>query len=427
MLAVRAIVRKISTGNSFWFVAYAVVAAFSTYFCMYAFRRPLSAATYEGLSLWGVDYKIVLVTTQVLGYAMSKFIGIRIVSEMTPERRAKTILAFIGVAWLALLLFAAIPYPYNWFVVFFNGLPLGMIWGIVFGFIEGRRTTEMLAAGMATSLIVASGAVKSVGQYLLLAGVSDFWMPFATGGLFVLPLLAAVWMLTKIPPPNDLDVANRAPRPPMTRQQRFALFREFAPGLLALIGVYMAIAAYRDFRDNFAVELWAALGEGGNPAILATAEIPIAIGCLAIVSAAMWIRDNARAFWLTHGIVFAGGAILVVSTMAMQVGLLRPGNWMMVVGFGLYLVFITYNTMLFERWIAAFRTVANVGFLVYLCDSSGYVASIGVMFYKNFGAPDLSWVQFFTRASYAVGALTILGAAFSWQYFRRRYSGSFSR
>ncbi|MAZ65185.1 MAG: hypothetical protein CMG51_02520, partial [Candidatus Marinimicrobia bacterium] len=59
------------------------MAAFSTYFCMYAFRKPFSAASYEGLQFLNTsfDLKTVLVTSQIIGYALSKMIGIKVVSE----------------------------------------------------------------------------------------------------------------------------------------------------------------------------------------------------------------------------------------------------------------------------------------------------------------------------------------------------------
>jgi len=107
-----------------------------TYFSMYAFRKPYTAGLYDGLQLWGLDYKIMLVTLQVIGYALSKFIGVKIISELTPDKRAWSILILIGISWLALLLFAVIPAPYNAFTLFFNGLPLGLIWGIVFSVVE---------------------------------------------------------------------------------------------------------------------------------------------------------------------------------------------------------------------------------------------------------------------------------------------------
>ena len=66
-----------------------------------------------------------------------------------------------------------------------NGLPLGMIWGLVFSYLEGRRQTELLGAGLSVSFIFSSGVVKSVGKVLMQDfGVTQMWMPFLTGLIF---------------------------------------------------------------------------------------------------------------------------------------------------------------------------------------------------------------------------------------------------
>ncbi|MGA0407904.1 MAG: hypothetical protein ACO3PR_07410, partial [Limisphaerales bacterium] len=41
--------RLLTKAPSWVFVLFAVAASFSTYFCMYAFRKPFTAAKYEGL------------------------------------------------------------------------------------------------------------------------------------------------------------------------------------------------------------------------------------------------------------------------------------------------------------------------------------------------------------------------------------------
>ncbi|MDP4711697.1 MAG: DUF5690 family protein, partial [Saprospiraceae bacterium] len=87
------------------FAAWSIAGAFLTYFSMYAFRKPFSAGTYEGMVIWGMDYKIMLVTFQVAGYTLSKFMGIKLVSEMKPERRVVYILGQFGVSWRALFAF----------------------------------------------------------------------------------------------------------------------------------------------------------------------------------------------------------------------------------------------------------------------------------------------------------------------------------
>ena len=96
---------KIDT-TGFRFSAFCIMAALVTYMSMYAFRKPLSAATFEGLTYWGMDYKIIAIISQVIGYTCSKFLGIRIVSSMQPGERVKYILGLVGIAWLALFFFA---------------------------------------------------------------------------------------------------------------------------------------------------------------------------------------------------------------------------------------------------------------------------------------------------------------------------------
>src|SRR5262245_47998797 len=127
--------------------AWCVVAAFGAYFCMYAFRKPFTPSTYEGDRLGEVGYKTVLVTAQVLGYTLSKFLGIKFIAELTPQRRVASLLGLIGLAQLALLLFALTPAPFNFPWLFLNGVPLGMVFGLVLSFLEGRRRSEERRVG----------------------------------------------------------------------------------------------------------------------------------------------------------------------------------------------------------------------------------------------------------------------------------------
>jgi hypothetical protein len=98
--------------------------AFVIYSCMYGFRKPYTAATYTNVFFLGISYKVCLVIAQVIGYMISKFIGIRFISAMQPAKRAYFIVLFIGIAWLSLLGFAIIPAPYNIICMFLNGLPI---------------------------------------------------------------------------------------------------------------------------------------------------------------------------------------------------------------------------------------------------------------------------------------------------------------
>src|SRR5688572_4844291 len=109
----------------------AAAAAFCTYFCMYGFRKPFTAGTFEGAEFWGLGLKSVLVIAQLLGYMLSKLIGIKIISEMPRKYRAMAIIGLILIAELALVGFGLVPTGIKPVMMFLNGLPLGMIFGLV--------------------------------------------------------------------------------------------------------------------------------------------------------------------------------------------------------------------------------------------------------------------------------------------------------
>ena len=416
------IASRLQKKSSFVLSIYAIVAAFGTYFCMYAFRKPFTVATFESAEqVWNIDYKILLIIAQVLGYTLSKFIGIKVISEMTTSRRAFTIIGLIGIAELALLGFAFSPVPLNIFFLFLNGLPLGMIWGLVFSYLEGRQTTEVLGAGLSISFIISSGAVKSVGLWLMTTfGVSEFMMPFLTGAIFIIPLLVFTFLLEQLPPPNEKDVIMRSKRQPMTPKDRIAFFQYYAPGLVLLIVFYILLTAYRDFRDNFAVEIWSSLGFVEAPAVFTLSELPIALIILISIGATMFIRNNRRAF-MTYLWVIAGGAALVGgSTFLFQMGAVPGALWMVLVGLGLFTAYVPFNCILFERLVAIYRNQANAGFLIYVADAFGYLGSVSILLYKNFVDATLSWEAFFVKVSYWLCFIGLLSLMLAILYFKFR-------
>ena len=406
MLLSSALTARLAKANGLVFSVYAITAAFCTYFCMYAFRKPFAAGTFEGeltvpMLATPLALKTVYIISQVLGYCCSKFLGIKVISEMTAERRAVSILAVIAIAWTSLLLFAVVPAPYNALCLFINGLPLGMVWGLVFGFLEGRKLSEVLGAGLSASYILASGVVKSVGRALVTDyGVSEFWMPFATGAIFALPMVMVVWMLANLPPPSEEDERLRSKRAPMDAAARKAFFLGYLPGLLPLTLLYVLLTAYRDFRDNFAVEIWAAIGYADEPAILATSEIPITVGVLLSLALLMLIKNNRTALIMVHILMLSGTALIGISTLLFQLDMLGPAPWMILVGLGMYLAYVPYGCVLFDRLIAAVGAVGTAGFLIYVTDAFGYLGSVSLMLYKDLGQAELSWLEFFTGFSY---------------------------
>ncbi len=415
------ITQRLANTNGFVLSIYAIIAAFSTYSCMYAFRKPFSAASYEGIDdMWGLSFKSAIVIAQVLGYTLSKFIGIKVVSEMGRNSRGVALLVLIGIAQLALLGFAVVPVKFKFLFLFLNGIPLGMVWGLVFSFLEGRRFTEIMGAGLCASFIFASGFVKTIGKGLILAGVPEFWMPVAVGAIFALPLLFFVGMLSLLPDPSKEDEELRTRREPMTGAQRKAFFKQFAWGLTSLIIVYIMLTAFRDFRDNFMAEILTQLGFGDTPAIFTTTEIPVTIAVLVLLGFLMFIRNNMLALTINHIIIALGCAGVGASTWLFHQGMIGPIPWIMLTGFGAYMAYIPFNCILFERLIAAFKYPSNAGFLIYLADAFGYLGSVAVLLFKDFFVSEMDWLTFFTYACYALSIVGVVFSIFAIIYFERR-------
>ncbi|MDR6196477.1 hypothetical protein QE357_003529 [Siphonobacter sp. BAB-5404] len=418
-MSVKAILRTRQFDNSIFLTLWLTLAAFGTYFCMFAFRKPFAAATFNGLQLWGIDYKIVLVVMQILGYATAKGIGIKFISEAQPKDRSKYILIVIGIAEVALLLFGIIPYPYNCFLLFINGLALGLVYGLVFGFLEGRRITDLLGAGICLSFIIASGVVKSIGLWFLDLGITSAWMPAVVGLLFTPLLILFVWMLHVSPPPTQEDERDRKPRRPMTAQDRRNFFISLAPGLILLILIYVLISMLRDIRDNFAVEIWQELGVL-TPQILATTETWIGLLVTVLIGSVFLIKSNKAAFGMNLFIIAIGSLLIPIASWLFQSGQLSPVLWMLLIGLGIYLIYVPFNGILFERLIALREEKANVGFLFYTADFIGYIGSVSILLFKNFGHPDWSWLKFYVGFTYFIPLVCMfLLSTLSVYFFRK--------
>ena len=420
------------------FSAYAIIAAFSTYFCMYAFRKPFTAAAFEGHydvpGLGDLKWKVILVVSQILGYTVSKFAGIKIVSELTPARRGFAIIVLIVVAELALGLFAITPAPWSAVWLFVNGVPLGMIWGLVFGFLEGRRTTEALGAGLSASFIVASGAVKTVATWVLHWGavevspgkfgpgvISEAAMPFVVGAFFFPLILFFVFLLTRLPPPNAEDIAMRVRREPMNRSERKRFFKAFLPGLVVLTSLHFVLTALRTIRDDFGADIWKELlGSNNKPEIMTWTEIPVALGVLIALGAIFRVKDNRKAMLVMLAIMGGGAALLGVATLGHEAGIVSHEAWMILLGLGLYLAYVPFGAMLFDRLIAASGWVATAGFMIYVTDAVGYLGSVTMTLAKDIFGATLKWSEFLTLLAYATSVVCVAAFLFAGLYFARR-------
>ena len=401
---------------------YLAIIVFFTYASIFAFRKPFTVATFEGLKFWNISYQTLLIISQVLGYMLSKFYGIKFISELQRLGRWKVSFILMVGAWLSLLFFAVMPAPWGMLCLFVNGFVLGFMWGITFSYVEGRRATDFIGVVLAVSFIFAGGFSRSVGKWVMLNwSVSEFWMPFFTATMFGVPLLLFYFLMEKAALPDADDIAERTVRKPMNKEQRKVFLKSFGPGVVAFVLIYLLLTILRDLRDNYMANMWNELGYASNAGVFAKTETITSLIVLGLIGTLVLVRSNKKAFFIIHILLLVSFIVTLAASMLYKTNMLTGALWMQFTGLGLYIGYILFNSVYFERLIATFQITGNVGFLIYLADAWGYLGSVSVMLSKEFIQVKISWVDFYSTLAIACSVIGLCAAIYCSYYFFKKY------
>lgn len=377
---------------------------------VYVLRKPFTAAEFDGLQVAGMDYKIVVSIIQLIGYVCAKMLGIKYISELKPEGRLKFIVGSAALSEVSLVAFGLLPAPYNIFALFFNGLSLGCMWGVIFSFLEGRRTTDILASIMGVSMALSSGVAKSLGLYALNdLGVSEFWMPALVGAV-AFPLLCFMgWMMTKFPAPTAADIAARTKRVTLDGRQRWQLFVKFMPLLIMLFGANLLLTVQRDIKEDFIVCIidvsqvssWAF-------AHLDSIATLVLLGVFALLSA---VGNHLRALCLI--LIMSAIGMGTIAFLGAEAGSLNMPvtAWLFLQTLCIDIAYLSFQTIFFERFIACFKVQGNVGFFIITIDFIGYLGTLCLLLFKEFQAPHIDWTSFYNGMSVYIGVACCLAFA----------------
>ncbi len=406
--------------SDFLFILWAGGAALLSYSLVYALRKPFTAASFENAEFFDMDYKVVVTISQILGYVISKFIGIKLISELKPEERFKFILTSVLLAEASLILFGLLSTPFNVAAMFLNGLSLGCMWGVIFSFIEGRRVTDILASLLGVSMVISSGTAKSVGLYVMNHfQVSEFWMP-ALIGTVALPLLLLLgWALNKLPEPNKEDIAMKSERETLNGKQRWELFKSFMPFLSMLFVANIAIVVLRDIKEDFLVNIIDV--SAYSPWLFAQIDSVVTLIILGIFGLMVLVKDNLKALSVLFGLIITGMIVMAVVSFGQQQLQLSPVVWLFVQSLCLYIAYLTFQTIFFDRFIACFRIRGNVGFFIVTTDFLGYTGTVLVLVLKEFCNPDVDWAVFYNRLAGYVGIFCCVTFICSFVYLHQRF------
>ncbi len=405
------------------FVLWAGGTALLSYSLVYALRKPFTAAEFEGLQFLGMDYKIAVSIIQLLGYVSAKLLGIKYISELKPGGRLRFIVGSAALSEVSLIAFGLAPQPCNIAALYFNGLSLGCMWGVIFSFLEGRRTTDLLASIMGVSMALSSGLAKSLGLYALHGlHVSEFWMPALVGAV-AFPLLCLTgWMMTRFPHPTAADIASRSERVTLNGHQRWALFRRFMPLLILLFGANLLLTVQRDVKEDFIV----CIIDVSTVSSWAFAQID-SIATLVLLAVFALLAST-----YSHLKVLC--ALLVLSACGMgTLAFLGAGGggttlpttiWLFLQSLCLDIAYLSFQTIFFERFIACFKIKGNVGFFIITIDFVGYLGTLALLLFKEFYASHVDWASFYDQMSVFIGVACCLAFTASLIYIFHAYRRS---
>ena len=379
-------------------------AALLSYSLVYALRKPYTAASFEGLTFLGSDYKVAVTTIQILGYVIAKFFGIKIISELKKEKRFRFFVSSAILAEAALIGFGILNPPYNVIAMFVNGLSLGCMWGVIFSFIEGRKVTDILASLLGVSMVFSSGVAKSFGLFAMNEmQIDQFWMPAVIGG-FALPLLVLMgYMLKKLPQPTAEDIALRNERVILDGKGSKKLFMKYAPILsLLFIGNFMLLVL-RDIKEDFLVNILDMSNQSSW--LFARIDTIVTLVILGIFALFAFFRNNIKALLWLMTLVIAGCLTMTYVSFFYETLNLPPITWLFIQSLSLYIAYLTFQTIFFDRFIACFRIKGNVGFFIAMIDFIGYLGTVTLLSTKEFLNIELEWFALFNHISCTVGAI----------------------
>lgn len=274
--------------------------------------------------------------------------------------------------------------------------------GVIFSFLEGRRTTDILASIMGVSMALSSGVAKSLGLYALNhLHVSEFWMPALIGAV-AFPLLCFTgWMMTRFPRPTAADIASRSVRVTLNGHQRWALFRRFMPLLLMLFGANLLLTVQRDIKEDFIV----CIIDVDTISSWAFAQIDsiATLVLLAVFALLASTYNHLRVLCILLVLSTCGmGTLAFLGADAGGIGL-PTTIWLFMQSLCLDMAYLSFQTIFFERFIACFKIRGNVGFFIITIDFVGYLGTLALLLFKEFYASHIDWASFYNQMSLYIG------------------------
>ena len=148
--------------------------------------------------------------------------------------------------------------------------------------------------------------------------------------------------------------------------------------------------------------------------------------CLEAVILGMmfFVKDHAKALSMLFKLIITGMIVMSVVSFGQPTFHLSPVIWLFIQSICLYIVYLTFQTIFFDRFIACFQIKGNVGFFIVTTDFLGYTGTVLVLVIKEFLSPDIHWATFYNQLAGYVGIFCGIMFLCSYIYLYKRSKNS---
>ena len=193
------------------------------------------------------------------------------------------------------------------------------------------------------------------------------------------------------------------------------------PVLVMLFFANLFVTVLQDIKEDFLVKILDVDAAGLSSWAFAKVDATVTLIILCMFGLMSAVRSNIKVLCMLLGLVTCGTATLSSLAFNYSALQLQPMTWLFLQSLSLYTVYLSFQTLFFERFIACFKIKGNVGFFIITLDFIGYTGTVVVLIFKEFFNPAVNWLDFYNLMSGYVGMACSVAFIGSAVYLIQRY------
>jgi hypothetical protein len=227
--------------------------------------------------------------------------------------------------------------------------------------------------------------------------------------------------MTRMPQPTKEDIEQRTERVTLDGKARINIFKNFMPVLVMLFFANLFITVLQDIKEDFLVKILDIKAAGLSSWAFAKVDASVTVIILLMFGLMSLIKSNVKVLCFLLELVSCGTAALSFIAFNYNSLQISPIIWLFLQSLSLYTVYLSFQTIFFDRFIACFKIKGNVGFFIITLDFIGYTGTVLVLIFKEFLNPDINWLEFYNFMSGYVGIICCIAFCGSAIYIIQRY------